>query len=197
MTVRLMRLRTLRLGEFRFELRSFLDVLELPFLETYRYHTRGNVFAVDNVISLLHLSGIHLKQLTLVVAFPRMEDIKKLLDAIPCLQNLYLSSFSSFISSLFCLRWCVAVGCLFRSFPKKMTTASQEGGQLAWIFIVPSFPMSDHGNLHKLKRRITSEIGWARIALLNRSEGHQWLIWVWGERSRPFTMSCTHTYFRV
>ena len=85
-----MRLRTLRLGEFRFELRSFLDVLELPFLETYRYHTRGNVFVVDNVISLLHLSGIHLKQLTLVVAFPLMEDIKKLLDAIPCLQNLYL-----------------------------------------------------------------------------------------------------------
>ena len=100
MTVRLMRLRTLRLGEFRFELRSFLDVLELPFLETYRYHTRGNVFVVDNVISLLHLSGIHLKQLTLVVAFPLMEDIKKLLDAIPCLQNLYLDIWCLCIASI-------------------------------------------------------------------------------------------------
>ncbi|KIM48511.1 hypothetical protein M413DRAFT_80310 [Hebeloma cylindrosporum] len=90
-TVRLTRLRTLSLSRFPIELhRSFLEILELPSLQAYRHQSAGNDFTVDNVISLLNRSGTDLKQLTLDVHAPRVEEIRKLLIAVPHLENLYL-----------------------------------------------------------------------------------------------------------
>ncbi|KIM46687.1 hypothetical protein M413DRAFT_23058 [Hebeloma cylindrosporum] len=83
-------LRTLTLSRLSFEaLRDILDMLELPSLETYCCHSPSGDFAVDNVISLLNRSGIQLKQLTLGLHDAVMEDIKKLLPAVPCLQRFY------------------------------------------------------------------------------------------------------------
>ena len=63
-TVRHMRLRTLKLFGFPSEpLCDFLDVLELPFLQTYHYHTPYLDISVDNVISFVNRSGMDLRQL--------------------------------------------------------------------------------------------------------------------------------------
>jgi len=99
MTVRHMRLRTLRLLQFPPKLlRSFLDVLELPALEAYC--TQGGHIAVDNVISLLHRSGVCLKRLILIMHSPHTENIKKLLDAVPHLQDLCLNFFPTIDASI-------------------------------------------------------------------------------------------------
>ena len=101
MTVRHMRLQRLELLQSPFELLcGFLDVLELLSLEAYHHQASHRDIAVDNVISLLYRSGTYLKQLALDVHLPRMEDIKKLLNAVPCLQNLRLN-FCCFIGDGF------------------------------------------------------------------------------------------------
>jgi len=99
-----MRLRTLRLVQFPPELlRSFLDALELPVLEAYC--TQGGDIAADNVISLLNRSGVCLKQLELIMHSPYTENVKKLLDAVPCLQclclNLFYTNDASIVHELF------------------------------------------------------------------------------------------------
>ena len=89
--VRHTRLRTLKLLHFLFELLcSFLDVLELPSLQAYHQQVSGLDIAADNVTLLLNRSGVNLKQLTLDMHWPQGEDIKKILDAVPCLQHLHL-----------------------------------------------------------------------------------------------------------
>jgi hypothetical protein len=95
MTVRNMHLRTLIVIQFSSALlRNFLDVLDLPSLETYCCHTVACDVSADNVISLLNRSGAYLKRLTLDVRWPCAEDIKKLLlDASPYLQHLRLDFF--------------------------------------------------------------------------------------------------------
>jgi hypothetical protein len=90
-TVRHIRLRTLKLLNFPFELLcSFLDVLELPSLQAYHHQAWGLDIAADNITSLLNRSRVNLKQLTLELHRPQGEYIKKLLNAVPCLQHLHL-----------------------------------------------------------------------------------------------------------
>lgn len=90
--VRHTRLQTLKLFQFPFELLcGFLEVLELPSLQAYHLQAPNDDIAVDNVISLLNHSGVDLKQLTLDVHQPQLEDIKKLLNAVPSLQILHLN----------------------------------------------------------------------------------------------------------
>lgn len=92
--VRHLRLRTLMLFHFPFQLLcSFLDVLELPSLQAYLHQVSGHDIAVDNVISLLDRSATVLKQLTLDMHSPRlgMDDLKNLLNAVPCLHILHLN----------------------------------------------------------------------------------------------------------
>jgi len=89
--VRHTRLRTLELFQFPFELLcDFLDVLELPSLQAYHQQTSNDDISVDNAISFLNRSRMDLKQLALNVSSPRKQDLKKLLTAIPSLQNLQL-----------------------------------------------------------------------------------------------------------
>jgi len=98
-TVRLMRLRTLKLSYFPVEfLTRFIDVLELPSLEIYfcqsTQHDRD--IGVDSVISLLNRSGSRLKQLELLLdRRPSVEYFERLFYAVPSLQNLKLE-FSAF-----------------------------------------------------------------------------------------------------
>jgi hypothetical protein len=90
-TLRHMRLRTLKLFRFPVEpLCGFLDVLDLPFLQAYHHQTLNLELSIDNVISFLNRSGMDLKQLTLDVTSARKKDLKKLLTAVPSLQNLQL-----------------------------------------------------------------------------------------------------------
>ena len=95
-TVKHMHLRVLKLGALSSELLgSFLDALELPALEAYGHcQSKGSDFAVDNVISLLKRSRIYLKQLELGIHPSHVnspaEDITRLLNAVPCVQNLCL-----------------------------------------------------------------------------------------------------------
>ena len=90
-TVRHMRLRTLKLFGFPTEpLCDFLDVLKLSFLQTYHYHTPYLDIFMDNVISFVNRSGMDLRQLAFDVFSTRNEDLKKLLSAVPFLQDLHL-----------------------------------------------------------------------------------------------------------
>jgi hypothetical protein len=90
-TVRHMRLRTLKLFGFPSELLcGLLDVLDLPSLQAYHHQTLNLELSIDNVISFLNRSGMDLKQLTLDVTSARKEDLKNLLTAVPSLQNLQL-----------------------------------------------------------------------------------------------------------
>ena len=89
--VKHMHLRMLKLIGFPTELlRSFLDALELPSLEHYCCYTVAHDDSAKNVISLLKRSDTYLKHLTLITLRPCAGDIEKLLDASPCLENLYL-----------------------------------------------------------------------------------------------------------
>jgi hypothetical protein len=92
-TLRHLCLRTLKLVNFPVGiLCSFLDALDLPALQAYHHLTldmRDDISA-DNMISLLNRSRIDLKQLTLNAYSLRVEDLKKLLNAVPWLQNLQL-----------------------------------------------------------------------------------------------------------
>jgi hypothetical protein len=91
-TVRHMRLRTLKLLGFPSELLcGYLDVLELPFLQTYHQQTLYLDNSVDTVISFFNRSRINLKQLAFNVTSSRKEDLKKLLTAVPSLQDLHLN----------------------------------------------------------------------------------------------------------
>ena len=65
-------------------------MLELPSLQAYHQQVSGLDIAADNVTSLLNRSRVNLKRLTLDMHWPQGEDIKKILDAVPCLQHLHL-----------------------------------------------------------------------------------------------------------
>ena len=92
-TLRHLCLRALKLINFPVGiLGSFFDALDLPALQAYHHltlHTRHDISA-HNLISLLNRSRIDLKQLTLDAYTLRVEDLKKLLNAVPWLQNLRL-----------------------------------------------------------------------------------------------------------
>ena len=93
-TLRHLCLRTLKLCNFPFGiLCSFLDALDLPALQAYHHRTldKRHDISAHNIISLLNRSRIDLKQLTLNAYSLRVEDLKKLLNAAPWLQNLRLS----------------------------------------------------------------------------------------------------------
>jgi hypothetical protein len=65
-------------------------VLELPSLQAYHHQVSRLDIAADNVSSLLNRSRVNLKQLTLEMHWPQGEDIKNLLNGVPCLQYLHL-----------------------------------------------------------------------------------------------------------
>jgi len=99
--IRCMRLRKLELLCLPVVLRiAFMDMMELPSLEEYHYQSQmgrdeSDIMA-DSMISLLNRSGCFLKQLKLRMDHKmNVEDLKKLLDAIPSLQNLHLELLSS------------------------------------------------------------------------------------------------------
>jgi hypothetical protein len=87
-----MRLRTLKLFRFPVEpLGGLLDVLELPSLQAYHQQTMNLELSVHKMVSFLNRSRMDLKQITLDVISSRKEDLKKLLTAVPSLQNLQLA----------------------------------------------------------------------------------------------------------
>jgi len=89
--IRLLHLRTLKLLYFRPEvLTRFIDLLELPSLEEYHCSSSEGDAALDRVISLFKRSGNCLKQLVFCLQPQAGEDLKRLLYAVPCLQNLKL-----------------------------------------------------------------------------------------------------------
>ena len=91
--VRHIGLRKLELFESQFyKLIKFLNLIELPSLEEYHYQSdKGDIMA-DSVVSLLNRSGSRLKVLKLELEEeePAMEDINKLLNAVPYLQEFQL-----------------------------------------------------------------------------------------------------------
>ena len=73
-------------------LTEFLNLMELPSLEEYYYQSQEGDILADSVISLLNRSGSHLKVLHLELGekASAMEDINKLLNAVPYLQKFQL-----------------------------------------------------------------------------------------------------------
>lgn len=104
--VRLMHLRKLHLLWFSAKLLTrFVDVMELPSLEEYHSESLGTEIAVDGMILLLNRSGSRLKRLILWLRGqpgPGVGDLKKLLNAVPCLQNIKLHIYSDPITTAPC-----------------------------------------------------------------------------------------------
>ena len=88
-----MHLRKLELFESPiYTLMVFLGLIELPSLEEYGYHSNQGYILANSVVSLLNRSGCCLKVLNLELEArgPAMEDINKLLGAVPYLQEFQL-----------------------------------------------------------------------------------------------------------
>jgi len=97
-SVRLTLLQNLELSCFPVELLiRFIDALELPSLKEYHFKSVTNNIATDSVVSLLNRSGSCLKKLSLLLdGRPVLEDLVKLLNAIPSVQTLQLEFVSNF-----------------------------------------------------------------------------------------------------
>jgi len=91
-------LRTLDLDWTREELFiDLLDSMECPALEEFSYEPSMSNTMADSLVSLLNRSESRLKELSLYadgVEDLAVEDLKKLLNAIPCLQHLYLNCYT-------------------------------------------------------------------------------------------------------
>ena len=64
---------------------AFLILQELPSLQAYHHQKSCLDIFVDDLISFLNRSGVHLKQLTLGMHWPGVAYVNKLLNAVPCL----------------------------------------------------------------------------------------------------------------
>ena len=97
--VRHIRLRRLELSSTNGDvLTSFMDAMEFPSLEESADEDWTHL-DMDSLTSLLNRTGSSLKQLTLATV--TLEDLKKLFEAVPCLQNLEWCSCSDSTSAIY------------------------------------------------------------------------------------------------
>jgi hypothetical protein len=160
--VRHIRLRELNVsstdGEF---LTSFMDAMEFPSLEEFAFISEYDWICLDtdSLISLINRSGSSLKRLTLDTADGQtLEGLKKLFDAVPCLQNLRWCSCSDNASDMHEMNDLlqqlssspILAGDIPGFFPhlRYLTLNSQSPGTFTWEYIPRIFNWSHRKFLH-------------------------------------------------